>query len=388
MNNQIKLKITGKNPNNYLKELIRENINLYNIVINNNYLEIIINKKDYEKVIKIKTSYKIEIIDYYGYSKIKRFFKQYCSFILIIGLCIIYINELSNRIFFIEVEHSNPNIIKIVKRDLKKYGIEKYKRKVSYQKKQNIKEKILEKEKDYLEWMEIEESGTKYIIKVEQRKKNKEEKKCLPRNIIAKKNAMILEIKASSGEIVKKKLDYVEKGEVLISGFIHNKEDIVEKKCATGEVYGEVWYNVKVSLPKEKVITKEEKEKTINLYFKIEKRVIINNVKFKTYQKNEYNILRNNIIPINLSININRKTIQVTKKFKEIELEKKALKYAEKEISKKLKVDEKVISKKVLKKEEKNSKILVDVFVKVKENITDYQDISKIYINEQNNKKE
>ena len=84
MNNQIKLKVTGKNPNNYLKELIRENINLYNITINNNYLEIIINQKDYDKVIKIKTSYKIEIIDYYGYSKIKRFFKQYCSFILII----------------------------------------------------------------------------------------------------------------------------------------------------------------------------------------------------------------------------------------------------------------------------------------------------------------
>ena len=380
MNNQIKLKVTGKNPNNYLKELIRENINLYNITINNNFLEIIINQKDYEKVIKIKTSYKIEIIDYYGYSKIKHFFKQYCSFILIIGLCIIYINELSNRIFFIEVEHTNPNIIKIVKRDLKEYGIEKYKRKVSFQQKQKIKERILEKEKEYLEWMEIEESGTKYIIKVEQRKKNNKEKRCLPRNIIAKKNAMILEIKASSGEIVKKKLDYVEKGEIIISGFIHNKEDIVEKKCSIGEVYGEVWYNVKVSLPKEKKINKKETEKKINLIF--------NNVKFKTYQKNEYNILRDDIIPINLSINVNRKTTQVTKKYKEIELEKKALKYAEKEINKKLKVEEKVLSKKVLKKEEKNSKIIIDVFVKTKENITNYQDISKLDINELNNKKE
>lgn len=388
MNNQIKLKVTGKNPNTYLKELIRENINLYNIKINNHFLEIIINQKDYEKVIKIKTSYKIEIIDYYGYSKIKHFFKQYCSFILIIGLCIIYINELSNRIFFIEVEHSNPNIIKIVKSDLKKYGIEKYKRKVSFQQKQKIKEKILEKEKDYLEWIEIEEIGTKYIVKVEQRKKNKAENKCLPRNIIAKKNAMILEIKASSGEIVKKKLDYVEKGEIIISGFIHNKEDIVEKKCSIGEIYGEVWYKVKVSIPKEKIIIKNEKEKSINLYFKIGRSIIFNNVKFKTYQKNEYNILRDSIIPIKLSININRKTTQVRKKYKEIELEKKALKYAGKEINKKLKAEEEVLSKKVLKKEEKNSKIIIDVFVRAKENITGYQDISKIDINELNNKKE
>ncbi len=199
---------------------------------------------------------------------------------------------------------------------------------------------------------------------------------------------MILEIKASSGEIVKKKLDYVEKGEIIISGFIHNKEDIVEKKCSIGEIYGEVWYKVKVSIPKEKIIIKNEKEKSINLYFKIGKSIIFNNVKFKTYQKNEYNILRDSIIPIKLSININRKTTQVTKKYTKIELEKKALKYAEKEINKKLKVEEEVLSKKVLKKEEKNSKIIIDVFVRTKENITGYQDISKIDINELNNKKE
>ena len=71
-----------------------------------------------------------------------------------------------------------------------------------------------------------------------------------------------------------------------------------------------------------------------------------------------------------------------------MELEKIALKYAEKEIRKKLKVEEKVLSKKVLKKEEKNSKIIIDVFVRTKENITGYQDISKIDINELNNKKE
>ena len=39
MNNQIKLKVTGKNPNNYLKELIRENRDLeieYNELLKDN----------------------------------------------------------------------------------------------------------------------------------------------------------------------------------------------------------------------------------------------------------------------------------------------------------------------------------------------------------------
>ena len=50
--------------------------------------------------------------------------------------------------------------------------------------------------------------------------------------------------------------------------------------------------------------------------------------------------------------------------------------------------DEIVLKKKILKKREKNSKIEVDIFVSVKENITTYQDISKIDINEMNKKEE
>ena len=48
----------------------------------------------------------------------------------------------------------------------------------------------------------------------------------------------------------KKKNDYVNKGDVLISGLIHNKETIVSKKCAQGIIFGEVWYKVKIALPK------------------------------------------------------------------------------------------------------------------------------------------
>ena len=43
---------------------------------------------------------------------------------------------------------------------------------------------------------------------------------------------MITSIFASSGEVVKKKYDYVKKGDILISGFIYNKELIKEKRCA------------------------------------------------------------------------------------------------------------------------------------------------------------
>ena len=129
---------------------------------------------------------------------------------------------------------------------------------------------------------------------------------------------MILDIDAYSGEVVKKRLDYVSKGDVIISGLIHNKEKIVKKKCALGKVYGEVWYNVEVELP----------------------------IKYKLNTIN-----------------------------------KKAIKIADNKMKGK-----NILSKKVLKKYQKNSKIIVDIFYKVKEDITDTESITNIDINIENNK--
>ena len=55
-----------------------------------------------------------------------------------------------------------------------------------------------------------------------------------------------------------------------------------------------------------------------------------------------------------------------------------ALKIADKKIRDKLKDGEEILTKKVLKKEVNNSKIRVEVFLKVKEDITSYQEINNI----------
>ena len=48
-NNYIKVKIEGKNVNNYIKWLIKNKINIIKLkIIKHNTLEIIINQKDYK----------------------------------------------------------------------------------------------------------------------------------------------------------------------------------------------------------------------------------------------------------------------------------------------------------------------------------------------------
>ena len=168
----------------------------------------------------IKTSCKIEITDYYGKSKIKRYFYKYKRILISIMIGVLLDICLSNIVFTIEINHPKETIRKIVLQDLNELGIKKYHFIVSYQEKEQIRKKILEKEKNRIEWLEINRQGTKYIIQVEERKKKRKEEECLPQNIVAKKNATILEINALSGEIIKKNLDYVIKGETIISGFI------------------------------------------------------------------------------------------------------------------------------------------------------------------------
>ena len=208
MNNRIKISIEGKNPSYFLKEIIKRNINIYRVEKNHKSLKIIIDYQSLDDIMKIKTTYKIRIVERFGLIKFKFLLKKYSIFLSFIIMGIILNLILSNLIFKIEVEHSNKEIVNIVSKDLNELGLKKYHFKVSYSKKEEIKKKLLSKEKDLLEWVEIEEKGTKYIIKVEQRKKNKKETKCNPRHITAKKNALIKEIQADSGEIVKKKNDY------------------------------------------------------------------------------------------------------------------------------------------------------------------------------------
>ena len=63
----IKIKVTGRNINNFLKRLINNNINIEKVIpISHKEIDLIINYQDLDKVLKLKTIYNIKIIRYYG----------------------------------------------------------------------------------------------------------------------------------------------------------------------------------------------------------------------------------------------------------------------------------------------------------------------------------
>ena len=241
--------------------------------------------KDYAKIKKIKSIYEIKIINRYGKLKIKDFFKKnrYILISIFFGIGVIYF--LSMIVFDIEVIHSNKDIRTLITNELKNYGIHKYIIKKSYNEIEKIEDKILENNKDRLEWIEITENGSYYIVRVEERKIKNDTNTDSNNNIVSKKNAIITSIIANKGEKVKKINDYVSAGDVIISGSITKPDGSVIISGASGKVCGEVWYNVRVDYPlvyKEETLTgKVEDVLTLNIFNK--KYYYFGNKMFKIY---------------------------------------------------------------------------------------------------------
>ena len=246
----------------------------------------------------------------------------------------------------------------------------------------SIKNKILEDNKDTLEWIEIREKGCIYYIDVTPRvKSNNNVDNALPSDIVAEKDGVIKHIVVHRGSKVIDNGDYVKKGDILISGNIIKNENVIDKVHSEGIIYAETWKTVNISIPFKRI--DYVYKKTINHYY-----LDIFGHKFTISGKYDSDNT------------INKKSIVLDKPylfFKLYKEEKKIYDYNEvilnkeeayKEalnrsidvINKKLSSDEYIISKKVLKKEVKRSKINLEVFFKVYEKIgvtSEIQDIGE-----------
>lgn len=375
----IKIKVTGRNINNFLKRLINNNINIEKVIpISHKEIDLIINYQDLDKVLKLKTIYNIKIVRYYGKLRIIKRIKKDIFILssLLISLLLIY--TLSNIIFKVEVIHSNKNIIKLVTKELEDNGIKKYKFVKNYQEIEKIKKKILEENKDTLEWLEIIREGTKYTIRVEERIINNKPKDNKIYNIVASKNAVIKNIYAESGEKVRSINTYVKKGDIIISSDITLPNNEKISKTASGKVQGEVWYNINIEYPYQyheiKHTGNKKKVLVLNL---LNKRISFFDFhKYKTFNRNIKYIFNNNITPISLIYEDEYETNIINEVYDYNTAREKAIAKAKEKLLEKYPNIEEVTDIKIITEEDKETKISLNLFVTCLEDITEYQEVN------------
>lgn len=374
----IKIKVTGRNINNFLKRLINNNINIEKVIpISHKEIDLIINYQDLDKVLKLKTIYNIKIVRYYGKLRIIKRIKKDIFILssLLISLLLIY--TLSNVIFKVEVIHSNKNIIKLVTKELEDNGIKKYKFVKNYQETEKIKNKILEENKDTLEWLEIIREGTKYTIRVEERIINNKPKDNKIYNIVASKNAVIKNIYAESGEKIRSINTYVKKGDIIISSDITLPNNEKISKTASGKVQGEVWYNINIEYPYQyheiKYTGNKKKVLVLNL---LNKRISFFDFhKYKTFNRNIKYIFNNNITPISLIYEDEYETNIINEVYDYNTAREKAITKAKEKILEKYPNIKDITNIKIINEEDKKNKISLNLFVTCLEDITEYQEV-------------
>ncbi len=379
------LKITGKDVKRFLQNLYKMHIEFFQIHFLENSVIVKVSEKDYQKIKEIKTIYEIEVVKLYGLASFQAFCKKYALFFLFLGIGFLLFLGLTNIIFEVEVIHNDKELRELILEELKKEGIEKYHVVVSYEKKEKIKEKILSQYHDQIEWLEIERQGTRYEVKVEERKLNPEKEEETPKNLVAKKNGIIQKITATQGEILVKKDQYVKKGDLLIGGTIHNKETVVGKVRAEGSVLAETWYTVTVSLPYH--YHEETKTGIQQTYFAFTWfQHVFRLFSFHSYpnsiQEPLYT-LQNPILPISFSL-VREEKIQVVDQIytkDNVILEASSL--AKKRLQERLGENIQILQEKNLKITEEDSKIEVVMFYKVLEEIAELQDIVEKNVQEE-----
>jgi len=368
MNNLMWVKIETDKYYNLLLKINNIGINVYDVKTFNNYILIKINNDDYKKLRKYLISYKTSIYSLTGIDKIKQIIKKYVVFCtsIIVGIFILIIAN--NMIFKVDIKSNNENIKNLLKSELKKYGLSSMRIKKSHSKIEEIVNDILENNKDKIKWLEIKYDGLIMIVNVTETIDEQITENYNNCNIIASKDSKILTLNIYKGVALKEINDYVNKGEVILSGNIIHNEEVKNTVCSSGEIYGEVWYKVKVEIPLEETMKEYTGKNRYNMSLKINDDTYkIFKDRIEIYDEEISNLYKLNDFEINFIKS--KEYIEKTIKISEEEAYNNGLKKAEEKIKLMLDEEEEILLKKVLKKEVNDSTIYLEIFIVTKENI-------------------
>ena len=354
-----KLSIEGKDVKRFIRFLYKRGVFFNKISYDNNIYYIIVDKENYNKINAIKTTYIVKITRVYGPLFLAVTIKKNAFFIITFLISLIFLFVLCNIVFDVVIVTDDLKLKEYLFDELKDNNIKKFTLIKDYDERSNIKNKILDNNRDKLEWLEIENVGVKYIVRLDKRIIKEKKKEERVRNVVAKRDGIILKIDATKGEIVKKVNDYVKKGDIIISGSIHKGEDIKDNVSATGNVYAEVWYKVKVVLPinyyEEKHINSKHSLSLNFLNKKASENIIFSD--FFGIFNVSYDKVDNVIVNDSVNTIIN---------------ESDALDIARNKLLSRLTDDCHIISQKRLKTTLSHSTITIEVFYKVYENISSF----------------
>ncbi|WP_085991871.1 sporulation protein YqfD [Oceanobacillus senegalensis] len=390
--------VKGNNPELFFQMCTKRGITVWNIrKLEQDTCEGNIKIADIKEVRKLirRTEYKLSFTKRKGYPFLYKRFIRKKPLLVALTLSILLALFLSNILWKIEITNVPKEIEEKIEKQLDRYGIHRGAWIFSLESPNTIQQKLVEDVPELL-WVGVDQKGTTYYLEGVEKVIVKEEQRSGPRNLIATKKGVIKNMYVAKGQPMVQVNDYVEQGDLLVSGEINGNEDksdqedeekkekAVDYVAAEGEITAQTWYEVKATVPLqynyEKLTGNKEKKYFLELG---DFRLPIWGFRNPDFDAIHYEI---NEKPINflrweLPIKI-VDTVLSEKKYlqgerTQEEAIKLGIKQAKSDLLLELGPDAKILSEKVLHESMDHGKVKLTLYLTVEENIARGQPINQ-----------
>lgn len=378
-----RIKVVGKYTELFLNKCIHENISIWDIRrVGDETIVCFLALEDVNRIRPLVKESKVKVffIEKKGIPFLVKKMISRSGFVvgLVSFIAILFI--LSNMVWNISIDGASPKIEHQLTQAVNNLGIKRGKFQFLIPSVEEI-QLIVTEEIEEATWIGVTLNGTTLHFNVVEKSFPEKQEPISPRHLIAKKKAIVYDIFVEKGQGKVSPNDFVEKGELLISGFI-GKEGKMEIAPAKGKVFGEIWYKSNVTVPlvsEFSTLTGERKIKhsisMLNLTLPVWG---FGKSNFSKYEINE-SVSSFRFFKWQLPIQYRRETIlekeTLIREYTEAEAKQTAITMAREELIKKLDDNAVIKAEKVLHETIENGKVKLMIHYQVIEDIVKIQPI-------------
>ncbi|MCU9613919.1 sporulation protein YqfD [Caldibacillus lycopersici] len=383
MTGNITVTITGQGAERFINKLVRDNISIWNVrrlsseaVSFQMFISDVRHIREAVRYHRVKVKFSKKV----GLPFFMKKLKRNVGFIIGCIIAIFTVLFLSNMIWNVEIKGASPEIEYKINNELKQLGVKKGQLQFFVDDPETLQRKITSKI-DEITWIGVELKGTTYHFQVVEKKQPEKQEATSPQNLVAKKEAIIVDYFVESGKPLISVNDYVKPGQLLVSGTIGNEKqpNIVSAK---GVVYGKTWYKTEATVDMKtdySLLTGEEVTKRGLKIFNLD--IPIWGFKKEDYKekKIEHDEKEVKFLKWTLPISFTKTTIREAevqeKTYSKEEAKEMAKELAKKDLQAMLPEDSKIVSEKILQEGTDNGKFKLTIIYTVVENIVKEQPI-------------
>lgn len=371
------VKVQGQGAERFINRLTRSHVPVWHVSRQNGQtISFCCSLKHIHKVRRAARTFEGDIRFYRGEGfpfLVKRMLKSSGFLVGIIAFFAVIL-LLSNVVWRIDVGGASPEMEHQIRKELAQMGIEKGKFILGMDDPETVQQKLLHRVEG-LTWVGVEVKGSTFHFRVVEKNEPKEKKRKGPQHLVAAKEAVVVKLFVKKGQAAVKRDQFVQKGQVLVSGLIGTEEKLKEV-AAEGEVLGETWYRTTVEMP----ITTDFQVLTGR---QVNKHLLeINEFRFPIWgfkshsfanHKKDEQVHSVSFLGLKLPINYVEKTYYESKRtsrsYTKKEAELQALETAREDLQAKLSEKAEIRGEKILHSQVVNGKVKLSIHFQVLENI-------------------